>query len=82
MDSDDIEEINDKINFIINTYKSINTKKFRGFYIFPTIPKYKWNKYLLVGIIRSYFDDYYEIENTSNTYDTTEFIIRRKRNSE
>ena len=36
-----------------------------------------WNKYLLVGIIRSYFKDEYEIENTERFYDTTEFIIRR-----
>ena len=36
-----------------------------------------WNKYLFVGIIRSYFNEEFEIENTTNYYDTTDFIIRR-----
>lgn len=42
----------------------------------PKIEK-PWNKYLLVGIIRSYFDEEFEVENTANQYFSTDFIVRR-----
>ena len=47
--------------------------------MFPSL-KYDWNKYLLVGIIRTYLSDIFSIDNTENTYHTTDFIIRRDSN--
>ena len=52
------------------------TEEFNGYFMLPKLDR-TWNKYLLVGIIRSYFRDEYEIENTTRFYDTTDFIIRR-----
>ena len=56
--------------------KGLQTNNFDGYFMLPKLEK-TWNKYLLVGIIRSYFNEEFEIENTTNYYDTTDFIIRR-----
>lgn len=56
--------------------KGLQTNNFDGYFMLPKLEK-TWNKYLLVGIIRSYFNEEFEIGNTTNYYDTTDFIIRR-----
>ncbi len=58
------------------TEKGLQTNNFDGYFMLPKLEK-TWNKYLFVGIIRSYFKEEFEIENTTNYYDTTDFIIRR-----
>ena len=58
------------------TEKGLQTNNFDGYFMLPKLEK-TWNKYLLVGIIRSYFNEEFEIGNTTNYYDTTDFIIRR-----
>ena len=55
---------------------NLKTEEFNGYFMLPKLDR-PWNKYMLVGIIRSYFRDEYEIENTTRYYDTTDFIIRR-----
>ena len=52
------------------------TDNFDGYFMLPKLNR-PWNKYLLIGIIRSYFKEEYKIENTTNFYDTTDFIVRR-----
>lgn len=56
--------------------KEFRTDNFDGYFMLPKLNK-PWNKYLLIGIIRSYFKEEYQIENTTNFYDTTDFIVRR-----
>lgn len=72
---DDLRGIKKIINLLISNFKCIDTRIFNGYSMFPKI-KYEWNKYLLVGIVRSYFSDVFTIDNTDNTYNTTDFIIR------
>ena len=71
-------EIEKTLNFIFDKYSVINTESFNGYIMFPKIG-YQWNKYLLAGVIRTYFIDKFEIENTEDSYDITNFIIRRIR---
>lgn len=53
----------------------IDTRTFKGYGMFPKII-YPWNKYLLTGIVRTYFDEY-SIENTENFVHKTDFIIKK-----
>lgn len=76
LDEIKINEIKKVIDLILDNFDVINTSKFNGYSLFPKI-SYVWNKYLLVGIIRSYLLDYYEIKNTENMYNNTDFEIRR-----
>ena len=66
-------------NYIENNFKEIDTRTFNGYGMFPKL-KYNWNKYLLVGIVRTYLLDDFAIDYTDNTYRTTDFIIRRDSN--
>lgn len=72
-----LEKIDEVLDMILKR-DEIKTENFDGYFLFPKLNK-AWNKYLLVGIIRSYLDEKYEIINTTIFYDTTDFIIRRKK---
>jgi hypothetical protein len=76
INDDLISDIDDSIMLILNNSTSINTETFRGYYIFPKF-NYNWNKYLLAGVVRTFLSDKYLVENTSNSYNKTDFIIRR-----
>lgn len=71
---EELSEIDRMISFLLNN-GNINTKTFKGYSLFPKL-KYIWNKYLLIGIIRTFLSEKYEIENTENHYDKTEYIVR------
>lgn len=72
---DKLEKIKEFVDLLLKS-KNFRTDNFDGYFMLPKLNK-PWNKYLLIGIIRSYFKDEYEIENTTKFYDTTEFIVRR-----
>lgn len=76
LDNIKINEIKKTIDLILNNFGEINTEKFNGYSLFPKI-SYTWNKYLLVGVIRSYLSGCFDITNTENMYNITDFIIRR-----
>ncbi len=71
-----LNELKKSLNYYLNSFGSINTKSYKGYSVLPKI-SIKWNKYLLVGIVRTYLSNEFEIENTDTTYTTTDFIIRR-----
>ena len=71
-----LSEIKKSIDLILDNFDVIDTSKFNGYSLLPKIG-YVWNKYLLVGIVRSYFSEYYDIKNTDNRYISTDFEIRR-----
>lgn len=71
-----LHEIEKILDLIFNRFDEIDTRKFNGYAMFPKLP-YLWCKYLLVGIVRSFFSETYEIKNTEKTHNLTDFIIRR-----
>ncbi len=73
---DFINEFRKTINLLLNAYECIDTRKFKGFVVFPNL-KYRWNKYLLAGVVRTFFAGEFLVENTNSTYDVTDFIIRK-----
>lgn len=75
--NEELEKIDEILELVLRR-DEIKIENFAGYFLFPKINK-AWNKYLLVGIIRSYLDEKYEIINTTSFYDTTDFIIRRKK---
>ena len=70
-----LEKIEEILNLLVKD-KEFTTESFDGYFIFPRLNR-PWNKYLLIGIIRSFFKNKYEVENTTKFYDTTDFIIMR-----
>lgn len=69
-------EISKMFALAFSKFDEIDVCNFNGYGMLPKL-SYRWNKYLLVGIIRSYFNNLYEIYNTGTAYDVTNFIIRR-----
>lgn len=74
--SSELENIKKSIDLILNNFGNINTENFRGYSLLPKI-KYGWNKYLLIGILRTFYSDDYEIINKGNKYSNTDFEVRR-----
>lgn len=76
MTDDQVKELDNLISLIIGRFEQIDTRSFNGYQMLPKV-KYHWNKYLLAGVVRSFLADKYEVTNTENYYDLTDFIIRR-----
>lgn len=72
----ELENIKKIIDLIINNFGDINTMHFKGYSLLPKI-KYTWNKYLLIGILRTFYSEDYEIINTGNKYSNTDFEVRK-----
>lgn len=79
LSEEDLRQIKKLINLLLNNFECIDTRTFNGYSMLPKL-KYDWNKYLLVGIIRTYLSDSFNIDNTESTYHKTDFIIRRETN--
>jgi hypothetical protein len=73
---DKLNKIRKMLNLIFDRFDEIKTESFNGYSMLPSL-NIRWNKYLLVGIVRSFFENEYEVDDTDATYDKTEFIIRR-----
>lgn len=74
-----LNQLNQILNLILDKFGELDTSFFKGYQMLPKMP-YPWNKHLLIGIIRSYLDEKYEIENKNNMYNITDFVIRRLNN--
>ena len=74
-----LKEFGNMFSLIFSKYDKVDTRIFNGYVLLPKL-SYKWNKYLLVGIIRTYFSDIYEVKNTDNYYNSTDFIIKKNKN--
>lgn len=72
----ELENIKKSVDLILNNFSIINTENFKGYSLLPKI-RYVWNKYLLIGILRTFYSDDYEIVNTGNKYSNTDFEVRR-----
>ena len=73
--SDDlVEKIRKEIVYYINSFGPIETSKYVGYSVLPSI-ELKWNKYLLIGIVRTFLNDELKIEYTEKAYNKTDFII-------
>jgi hypothetical protein len=81
IEQDFLNDFQSSLNLMLSRFGKISTESFKGYVIFPKTDK-KWNKYLLAGIVRTYFNGIYDLENTTNTYDLTDFIIRRSSNEQ
>ncbi len=70
-----LKRIKNNLELYFKTNEVLETKTFKAFFAFPTLPGYSWNKYLLVGIVRTYLNADYKIEKIAHE---TDYIIRRK----
>ena len=73
-----INKLKNAINYYIDSFGSVDTRTYRGYSTLPKI-NWEWNKYLLVGIIRTYLFDEYDIEYTDAFFNKTDFIVRRNK---
>lgn len=69
-----LETIKKELLFYINSFGKLDSEKYNGYISLPKL-RYKWNKYLLIGIIRSYLSSEFEIEYTANNYKKLTYII-------
>lgn len=70
-----LKRIKNNLDLYFKTNEVLETKTFKAYFTFPMLSGYSWNKYLLVGIVRTYLNVDYKIEKVA--YET-DYIIRRK----
>jgi hypothetical protein len=69
--------ISQLLNKLTSNSEEIDTTVFDKYWLFPKL-NYSWNKYLLSGIVRSFFPDDYTVEASDGKFVSANFIIRRK----
>lgn len=74
IDSYLLERISKAIKYYINSFGTINTATYADYDSLPNL-EYDWNKYLLVGILRTFLSSEFIVENTGGTYKTTEYTV-------
>lgn len=72
-----LKDIKKDLDYYINSFGPIDSRNYKDYSNLPRL-RAGWNKYLLVGIIRTFLNDNYIIEYTDSMYNMTNFIIRRK----
>ena len=70
------KEFIDLFDLIFAKFEYVDTRTFNGYAMLPNL-EYKWNKYLLAGVIRTFFSNQFEIQNTDNMYNQADFIIKK-----
>lgn len=75
-----LEKIKVLLDLLILKFEKIDTSEFKGYHMFPKC-FFPWNKYLMVGIVRTFFQNEYQVENTEKFYNLTDFIIKKIHNN-
>ena len=69
-----IEEIKKELSYYINSFGPINSETFVGYSSFPKL-RYEWNKYLLLGIVRTYLIDDFSIKTLGTNYRNISYTL-------
>lgn len=69
-----IEKIKKELTYYIESFGKIDSETYNGYQLMPNIG-YEWNKYLLLGICRSYIDNI-KINYMGNTYKNIAFELK------
>jgi hypothetical protein len=73
----DINKIENILNGLIKFKPVIDEGLIKNFSYFPKL-NILWDYYLLIGIIRSYFDDKFEVMNEGTMYDKVKFTFKKR----
>jgi hypothetical protein len=73
----DINKIENILNGLIKFKPAIEEGLIKNFSYFPKL-NILWDYYLLIGIIRSYFDDKFEVMNEGTMYDKVKFTFKKR----
>ena len=73
-----VEELKKEICYYINSFGHINSESFAGFNSLPKL-RYEWNKFLLMGIVRTYLFDTFSVKTSGANYKNISYIIDIKR---
>jgi hypothetical protein len=65
------------VNGLLKFKPNLEVNDIKNFSTFPKLPV-MWNQFVLVGIIRSYLEDKFEIKNDSAMYDSVNFTIIKR----
>ncbi len=74
LDEDKLDKIEKELICYIKSFGSIDSETFAGYSSLPNIGR-MWNKYLLLGVVRSYLNDTFKIDYSNGTYKTFTFTI-------
>lgn len=74
LDEDKLDKIEAELKYYIKSFGNIDSESFVGYSSLPNVGR-MWNKYLLLGIVRTYLNDAFKVSYSSGTYKTFSFTI-------
>ena len=69
-----IDDIRHELEYYIRSFGAIDSEKYNGYSSLPKLTRL-WNKYLLLGIVRTYLKEHFKIAYSGGTYKTFTFTI-------
>ena len=66
--------LSDELKYYIKSFGKIDSKSYAGYSSLPEFEE-KWNKYLLLGLVRTFYSDVFKITYNGNTYRSIDFVI-------
>jgi len=72
----ELNQIEKELLFYVNSFGKIKSKTFVGYSNLPNL-SYKWNKYLLLGIVNTFFRGNFIIRYIGKSYKTIDFSLEK-----
>ncbi len=72
-----LEKIKKELKYYINSFGDIDTSTYSDYSSLP-IFGYPWNKYLLVGVLRTYLKEEFSVTSKGGTFKNADYIIKIK----
>ena len=69
-----LDKLQKELKYYINSFGPINSTTYNGYSSLPEFEE-NWNKYLLLGFVRTFFSNTFKIAYKGNKYTTIEFVI-------
>ena len=67
-------ELKKEISYYINSFECINSETFVGYESLPKL-SYEWNKYLLMGVVRTYLSGLFIAKTAGTNYRNLSYIV-------
>lgn len=72
-----LKKIKDELNYYIESFGNIRSEKYNDYDSLPKL-SFEWNTYMLVGIIRTYLNDWFSVETIGTNYKNATYLIKKK----
>ncbi len=77
IDNNVLEKIKKELSYYLKSFGTIDTSNYADYSSLPSL-SFAWNKYLLIGIVRTYFSDEFVVKSSGGSFKTAEYTVEEQ----